>query len=756
MASLPPSATEQLQALGTVFTADQMDGLAYDWAAFIERTGTADRDMFVQYLQQQGLIDQRQLAQALTLRVGLDVGTVEEVLAHAKGEAKQRLTYASMSPNGHYALLGHLGEGSTGFVQVAKDHDLRRKVAYKGLTGRYADDEVVRQRFLAEVQITAQLDHPNIVPVYSLEASADGRMGYAMKLVQGDTLDELMRLAKAGQAGPYQAEHRRIELFLKVCDAVHYAHSKGVLHRDLKPDNIMVGRFGEAYVMDWGLARRVDETSEELPAAGTNVAPKNGRLTRVGTAVGTPAYMSPEQAMGKNTTLDARSDQYALGLILQELVCLGPATREDTAEKMLVGAARAQRLPLRDPRGRPIDKGLAAVIDKACSRDREQRYPSVAAMSDDLRRWLRDEPLEARPEGIGRRLLRAAMAYRELALALGLLSVVGGSAIAFGSLAAFSLSERAHSQREDQLARAVASLSERAHVIDKEVLRWERMLEAVASAAMHALRDDDVTERDYVLATDFDDPATAPADVKSHPRYGRPVSLEHLSFKLAPGTFEVDVGHDLRRLANLDNVLPAIVARALDDVGERFDDAPSPIGWIYVGTPAGVHASYPGHGGYDPSFDPRKRPWYELSAQTDPHLIHWGNPYRDASGLGLILPCSKALVDEDEQFLGVAGMDITFGYLIRSLLVPTDLSIDEAFLLDDQGRIVVRSEGPQTEDAGALALEQHPDPMVVADVLAGRSGTHRADGRLTMVFPLRALGWWYVVTADEAELLRAE
>ena len=134
----------QLDALATVLTAEQMQGLDEDWRAFMDRTGTVDRDLFVQYLNQQGLISAQQLTEALTLRVGLEVGTVSDAVAHARGDSKQRLTYASMSPNGLYALLGSLGEGSTGYVQVAKDHDLRRKVAYKGLTGRFANDDVVR------------------------------------------------------------------------------------------------------------------------------------------------------------------------------------------------------------------------------------------------------------------------------------------------------------------------------------------------------------------------------------------------------------------------------------------------------------------------------------------------------------------------------------------------------------------------------------------------------------------------------------
>ena len=196
------------------------------------------------------MLSAEQLTKGLKLRVSIEVGDVDEVVARARGEAAHLRTYAQMSPQGHYALLGRLGEGSTALVFAAKDHDLKRKVAFKALAGRYAEDEVVRQRFLAEVQITAQLDHPSIVPVYGLDVARDGRMGYAAKLVDGENLHDLLARVRSGKGGRWAQLERRLEVFLKVCDAVGYAHAKGVLHRDLKPANIMVGAYGETYVMD--------------------------------------------------------------------------------------------------------------------------------------------------------------------------------------------------------------------------------------------------------------------------------------------------------------------------------------------------------------------------------------------------------------------------------------------------------------------------------------------------------------------------
>jgi tetratricopeptide (TPR) repeat protein len=246
-----------------------------------------------------------------------------------------------------YEVLGEIGQGGMGVVYHARDCSLDRPVALKLLQQRYAHDTSASRRFLYEAQITGQLQHPGIPPVHQLGTLPDGRPFLAMKLIQGRTLDALLREQGAGAA-------RWLAVFDAICQAVAYAHSKGVIHRDLKPGNVMVGAFAEVQVMDWGLAKvlasqghpspQPDETDPDTtsPPVSCQAPWTPAEQTRAGTVLGTPAFMPPEQAIGAVDRLDRRSDVFGLGAILCAMLTGKPPFVANDAESTRQLAARAK------------------------------------------------------------------------------------------------------------------------------------------------------------------------------------------------------------------------------------------------------------------------------------------------------------------------------------------------------------------------------------------------------------------------------
>ncbi len=235
--------------------------------------------------------------------------------ASARGDGERTATYSvgsATSDGQRFRILRPHARGGLGAVFVALDAELHREVALKQILEKHADDAVSRQRFLIEAEITGALEHPGVVPVYGLGTDAGGRPYYAMRFIKGDSLkDVIARFHEMD--GPRELELRRLlGRFLDVCNAIDYAHSRGVIHRDLKPANIIVGEHGEALVVDWGLAKAVGRAD---PSVGEQtLAPSSGASSETlpGSALGTPAYMSPEQARGELERLGPRSDVYGL------------------------------------------------------------------------------------------------------------------------------------------------------------------------------------------------------------------------------------------------------------------------------------------------------------------------------------------------------------------------------------------------------------------------------------------------------------
>jgi serine/threonine protein kinase len=317
---------------------------------------------------------------------------------------------------------------------------------------------------LLEARVTGRLEHPGVAPVYALGSDDTGRPYYAMRLIRGESLLEVIERFHHGRGAELHPSKRLPELrkllarFVDVCNAVDYAHSKGVIHRDIKPANIMVGKFGETLVVDWGLAKVIG--SDEDVALTTRMAPSlpgNDEVTetRLGTAIGTPAYMSPEQAAGRINELGPPTDVYSLGATLYQLLTgyLPHGEEDDEIEASLAKAVEAKVTPPRQ-RAPWLPRPLEAICQKALAPAPAGRYLSARSLADDVQRWLADEPVAAHREGLTERAFRWMRNHRTLATALGVAYLVATAAIVAGVIVWNSVQQREREARPSATERA--------------------------------------------------------------------------------------------------------------------------------------------------------------------------------------------------------------------------------------------------------------------------------------------------------------
>ncbi len=667
-------------------------------------------------------------------------------------------------PLGHvkkdFDIIEQFAEGGQGQISSARDRILNRLVAIKSLKKNLLTDEHQVAGFLDEAGVTAKLDHPSVVPLYALYSDPEGGLHIAMKMVNGKTLTAYLRevfhlYQKRGLKAfdEREALFTRLGYFIKICEAISYAHDRGILHRDLKSDNIMIGEFGEVYVMDWGLAISRDEVADCSPE----------QLRQ-----GTPGYMAPEVIRSKGLT--EASDVFSLGAILFEMVTLSRAFSGVDIETILKNTVNGHLQPL-EPRceGMKIDSDLAAIIRKAMHADPGKRYPGVEALLDDVQSFMAGQEVTARPDNLARAVGRWLFIHKQQSLILffSLLLLCAGFSIHV--LVRKYQGEQTARHRQFILANIQHDVNAQSHRVDRHILKLEDALRTYAERAVFLLKFDveSTTNPNHQLHDyrELQDLAGAPDGTVDSPLYGENISLEFSSFKWAPGPIPTDGAAIVERLSPLDQGLLKVLVESDPEV--QYDSADAklfeqraitegfPLRYIYFGMNSGLLVCYPGKSRFDEAYDPRLRPWYQQAKQSD--RVIWTKPYYDAFGQGLILSASYAVHDDAGELLGVASLDVTLEYIVNQLMRGGDrhpILPARRFLIDEQGFILLDSalsnmmDATKEEELAELQLKRYEHPEVERFLREGRGGQVQITGpqgpTILACSPISTANWYYL------------
>ena len=690
--------------------------------------------------------------------------------ATASGSGGKAATGGAATPTSvRYVLETIAGRGGMGTVHVARDVELLRKVALKELSLEVAHDRSARSRFVREVQVTAQLDHPHIVPVYGLEVASGGRPAYAMKLVEGQTFGQLIADTRAfyGAGTEPDEDHAmpaRIEHFLKVCDALAYAHERGVVHRDLKPANLMVGRHNEVYVMDWGICRLMTQPAAAEPApspagasTGSAAPAKTGSISRAevspdashgetayGAIVGTPLYMSPEQAHGRHAELDAKSDQCALGLILFELVTLKRPIGGKTVVDVLKAASTGEREPLVHAFGKPIPGELGAIIGKASAKAPADRYASVGDLADDIRRYLRGDAVVARPDSTWQRAVRSLGRHRQAA-ALALLGLIvaclaGGAFLLWRQERALE----AQQARDRRIERLVGDVGEQGDRLQVSLLEIHDALDMAVAAIGHAY--------------EYGRPTTGPIlwDGDSHDAT--------IGFLPAPGVTRAQVEGEARRVATVQASVMRVITSVREHLGRgsgasrghQVAGADTGLHELRAGFESGLTFTVPAAALERTVADVRQAAWYR--AVGDGKDFHWALVNHDTDG-DQELALSAPIVGDDGRRIGAAGLVVALDHTLANLVAVRPVpNAKMTLLLDPEGKLLASHAAAGGRGGGQAILKFLPAADLAAMVKNdfGFVETDRLGPPHILAFDtIEPLKWTLVTLVEESALFGA-
>lgn len=657
-----------------------------------------------------------------------------------------------------YQVIGLLGAGAMGEVHLVRDALLRREIAYKQLLANAGASEEDQQRFVSEVKITAQLDHPYIVPIYSLEITDRGP-AYTMKRVAGDDLKGWIKdLKEAGPQARKKHENRLgllLEIFLKVCDAMAFAHHKGIIHRDLKPANIMVGPYHEVYIMDWGIARPFGEAGHDYLF----------EPQEKGKVIGTPRYMSPEQVRGANSQLDGRSDLFALGLILFEILTLQKAYSAESTQALFEKVRYAQVSDFSPLHGTSIARELRAIVKKATAMKRADRYQSVQEMADDLRRYLNGEAVLAEPDNTLQALVRQFKKHRFMAMV-----VLLGFILASSVLTTWNLYQRQQAMKQAQAQEVkrlglYSSVVKQGQAVDVKLLGVQRSLHILAGHTIQALEHGTPNTEPYYIEKYDDFYARIPNPFYSS-HYHAKLSLDWPGFANAYSIPDAELKPQMQLLNAMHGIHSQILLRSetggqpyTGDWKHLIAEKGVPLMFTNIVTKEGAYQYYPGIQYQTPDYDPRKRPFYLQGLGQ--RGIHCGNTYLDRIS-GQLMPCTLAIYDSQEEFIGVVAVDMQFNHLAKKYLdISGQPALKEIYLLDQQGNIIVKASDKNTKIVKqdkihtGYELKKFADPELLKVIQNNQKvGILENDQRLLIYNQLNFQNWYYVAEADPKTLYK--
>ncbi len=667
-------------------------------------------------------------------------------------------------------IMDEIAKGGQGRISRAFDKKFGRTIAVKSIHDDIKDRLEHRKSFITEAKVTAQLDHPAIVPVYGLFEDGDNGLHLSMKLIRGKTLKEYLERTcnhyhQMSRFECQRFEHnmlvKRLDIFLRVCEAISYVHHRQVVHRDLKPENIMIGSFHETYVMDWGIAEYHGEGKQDSPSK----------------LAGTLQYIAPEVINKK--PYDTRSDIFLLGLVLFEIVFLKQAYAPAKTREEAVMKARSCKLEPFEHRFKArVSRDLKRIIGKALAPDPDRRYQTTKELENDIRNFEMGEAISAHPDGVIDKFLRKLRHHYKF-----MLSFTAIMMLLFFTVMSLMLfreyNHRSNNQRRDVVlaeiySRGIYSCS----LFDSRFQNYENLISSIANEASLLLttRPKDIDLNIFIYSEGLEKGAV-PADFIYSPIYRKPNSLAEIVYILPPGTdrskLQIFMPY-IRQLYPLRRGLRTAIYTSLRDIlpedtpQDQYNDiirnkVKPPLLVAYVGFRNGLHMGFPYELDYGDDYDPRTRGWYH-DAIKSPDRAVWGAPYVDIGEVkDIVLTCSKVIFDQNHEVLGVAAGDISLAQLLKMLEENGNSGsfIKNKYLIDGKGRIIADSE----LDMGSfrtgddLHFKNFHSTELLATMWQMKNGwvpsVENGVTYLYFFYEIRSLRWLYIERIDFAELLRS-